>query len=375
MSGFVDAIPLAFGLVAGLALALILALVWTIHAGPLAEMFTERFLDRREVSPELTPNVEGDYGIIVSDLHLDTWDFENGKTPAAFAAFLDWVRRHPRIRDLTINGDIMDVPPHPLNQRDVTTLNIRLRGEPTFPDLEGGELGVLQDRFEPILETLGRMMARDNDAPPLQVTYLTGNHDIGISGLRYIRPKIAWTSFKVLWNPSVRYEVSPGRWLYVEHGHRVDPYLWLYLRYASLELIRGPMTSVAQRGGKVGMGAQADVRSDLALDPDAPQSWEGHRGDIPPDPSESRGTRMARYRYRHAARRLFRELDPSVRIVTMGHTHIPDRYTFPGGRQYVNSGDWAGNSSHQSFLVVHPSGRVTGPHQWRNAAEAEALVA
>lgn len=365
MSGLLATVWAAFGTVAGLTAALALVLVGVVHLPP----WIERLRERAEGPPpsETAAPSGGNYGILVSDLHLDTWDYEKGETHLAFAAFLDWARRHPRIADLYVNGDLLDVPPHPLNQPDVTTLRVRDGGS---PDLERGELGVLQNRFEPLLEAMGSLAAHD-DVPPLRITYLTGNHDVGISGLRYVRPNLAWTSFKILWNPSIRVEAAPGREVYVEHGHRVDPYLWLYLRYAALELMRGPMLREVQRSGRIGIGPNAHVAGELPLDARAPQPWETAAPEIPAPQGEDAASARARYRYRAAARRLFRELPPSVRTVTMGHTHIPDRYTFPDGRVYLNSGDWAGNTPHRAFLVIHPDGRVTGPHQWRNPEEAE----
>ncbi|RYG27490.1 hypothetical protein EON81_30055 [bacterium] len=112
---FLQTVWMTFGIVSGLTFALGLVLAWTIHAGPYAEMLYER-MEKPGVLPE-EPKGEGLYSIIVSDLHLDTWDYENGETHKAFADFVDWMRTHPKISDLYINGDILDIPPHPLNQR------------------------------------------------------------------------------------------------------------------------------------------------------------------------------------------------------------------------------------------------------------------
>jgi len=59
----------------------------------------------------------------------------------------------------------------------------------------------------------------------------------------------------------------------------------------------------------------------------------------------------------------------------MGHTHLPDRYEFPGGRLYINSGDWAGNDANQCFLLIQPNGVVSGPHQWRDGLTLGTVIA
>ena len=47
------------------------------------------------------------------------------------------------------------------------------------------------------------------------------------------------------WSPQILLMGSPsqesyaGRFIYVEHGQEYDPFLWLYLRYAVLDLLRG----------------------------------------------------------------------------------------------------------------------------------------
>ena len=107
------------------------------------------------------------------------------------------------------------------------------------------------------------------------------------------------------------------------------------------------------------------------LAPPAPGTQASHyAGDSP-----SLGARLARLRYRHAARRLFRQFAregvPQVGTVMFGHTHLPDRYVFPGGRVYVNSGDWSGYTDHRTYCVLEPDGTVRGPFQWESYAKAE----
>jgi UDP-2,3-diacylglucosamine pyrophosphatase LpxH len=375
---FLSALLLAIGIVSGLVFALLLVFLWIAVAGPIQEWIAERTVDKFDrkkhggVRGQPEPADDGMVSILISDVHIDTWDFEKSDKPRAFLEFLTWVRDNPRVTDLYINGDILDMPPHPLNQRDVPTITIDPQGDPRYPDLDPKKpLGVLQENFDSTLLFLNELVKRDNTLPLLRITYLTGNHDIGIAGLRFIRPDLNWSSFRVAWNPAVRLRMTEDRWLYIEHGHRYDPFLWVYMRYALLELLRGPGTAVAQRGGKTGMTKRATLDTETEGKPTS-QGWEDQREEIKPASQDGIPANLARYRYRQAARALFRKLqktDPQIKVVTFGHTHIPDRYEFAGGRTYINSGDWAGNDTHQCYLIIHPNGCVTGPHQWRGPAQ------
>ncbi len=370
----VQSLYYAVGLVCGLIFAFTFAFVWIGTAGPLQEWICEVTLDRwhrlrkgppvQPIAPE-----EGSVSVLFSDVHMDTWD-PNSDRPRAFLEFIKWIAKEPTVTDVYINGDIFDMPPHPLNQKDVPTLTVEY-GRPIkrYPDVQPGTpLGVLQKAYDRPLELINALSNRSPELPPLEVTYLTGNHDIGIEGLRYIRPDLTWSSVKVAWNPSVLLKVSPDRWVYVEHGHRYDPFLWLYLRYAIMQLFRGPTAvRIAQRSGKVGMKKVVPL-THLQANLAAPLPWE-NQAEIQPTPQEGVGTWIARYRFRQAARRTFRRIrndyGDQVKVVTFGHTHIPDRYEFPDDRLYVNSGDWASNSPDQTYLIIHANAAITGPIQWK----------
>jgi UDP-2,3-diacylglucosamine pyrophosphatase LpxH len=281
--------------------------------------------------------------------------------------------------DLYINGDLTDIPLHKAHagadEPDDMIFDDKYGGSPV-----GGQAweGVFPTSLDVILGTL-RAIVRDQD-PRLRIFYMTGNHDIGISGLRYFRadahrqpPKPPDPKVNVLdlpahavWNPGGIIQTR-GKWVYFEHGHLHDPVLWLYLRYATLDLLRGgsrrqerQLLGRVQRNGQVGQnaldGSEQDGKS--AYEPN--DSW-----------LKDYITLQIARRYRHAARRTARWLhylygDMEFTIV-FGHTHIEDRMTFQykgTDYTYINAGSWAGNQGHQTFWIVAPDGEVEGPLQW-----------
>jgi hypothetical protein len=377
-------VTIGIGIPFGLIYFALLALLWTAVAGPLQEWLCELTLDRWHAwrqrrsggpAPAAEGEAQGPYAILISDIHMDTWQGPNNPKQAAFMEFLDWICAQDDITDLYINGDICDMPPFPLNQPDVDTLVIdTTAGTPVrYPDLqEGATLGVFHECNDSVFARLATLARRlESKAPQLTVTYSTGNHDIGISGLRYVRPDLPWGSIKVAWNPSLLLKLTKDFWMLVEHGHQHDPFLWIYLRYALLELLRDG-TSAAQRGGAVGQIQPANAASSGAPHAAPGLAEPGSDGnEFPPPHRESLLTRLVRLRYRQAARRLYRMRGQrGIKAITFGHTHLPDRYRFPGGWEYVNSGDWAGNDDHQCYLKIYASGRVTGPHQWQGSMHA-----
>ncbi|MEZ5338850.1 MAG: hypothetical protein R3F46_11375 [bacterium] len=372
------------GIPFGLFYFALVALIWTAVAGPLQEWILENTLDRWHrrscagaVDANAMPEAAGRFAILISDIHIDTWRNGSPKLPA-FIEFMDWIVANPLITDLYINGDVCDIPPFPLNQKNVDTLVIDARNPEGkhYPDLVPGEtLGVFPEFDDVIFQGLAtlsdrrELLRRDNPGMPgLSITYSTGNHDIGISGLRYVRPDLPWGPMKVAWNPAMRIMLNDDYWVFMQHGHQHDPFLWIYLRYALLELLRDG-TSAAQRRGNVGM------LSDERMHPDEQtllRQTGMDKGSFSPPKHEPFLHHLVRLRFRQAARRLIRFLrQPQVKVVTFGHTHLPDRYRFPGGCEYINSGDWAGNDLHRCYLKVYASGSVTGPHQWNGIPEQE----
>lgn len=382
-----DTVLFAFGLIVSQVFVLVVVMIWTGVAGPAQEWLCEIFLDplvrARNPQPEPEP---GDSFVLISDIHLDTWNLAPYKRQT-FAAFLRWVQ-NVGTRELYINGDILDVPPHPLNQPDIDTLRVRTcrptDDDSRYPDnVSTGPLGVILEENVDSLQALGGMVANTDGPPRTMVTYITGNHDMGLEGMRFIRPELPWNAIRVAWNPSIVLMMEDDRWVYLEHGHQHDPFIWLYTRYAILDLLRSPGRSTAgQRGGRVGMGHNSNCLT--AAPPTQPGTfpWErlDDRGRPPKDLAvkEPFSMKLAKYRFRQAARKRFRSFHGAekrhVRTVTFGHTHIPDRYFFPAYGLYVNSGDWAGNDNHQCYLEICRNGVVTGPHQWRGVPPAPAAT-
>ena len=377
------------GLVCGFVASLFVVMLWVMLAGAVQEWLCEVTLDRMRGAPQLTmpkrPPVDGLYSILVSDVHLDTWTYPddphvqdpNHPKRVAFLQFLEWLKGEPRIKDVYLNGDAMDFPPHPLNQPPTPVLMV-IDGQPNqYPAQEKRPyLGSLVPENDAVLQAIGQISQRNPAWPTLSLTYVTGNHDIGLYGLRYIQPNLAWNSVRVAWNPSILLQITDSSRLYMEHGHLHDPFMWLYLRYAVMALLRGP-EAVPPASGKVGMTRNKYKKSIAVQLGSEPRYFEG-RGSVGLPPGEGFWAVLSRLRFRQAARRLFRtvRLDEreKIRFLTMGHTHLPDRYIFPGGKTYLNSGDWAGNDTNCTFLLIHPNGEVTGPHQWRVGTTLDALT-
>ena len=144
--------------------------------------------------------------IIVSDLHIDTWTEEalgSGDRSKSklqhWCDFLDWCEGQ-RLDEFIIDGDLMDAPPY--------------IGDGSFTS------GIVRDAVMRLLQY----------AAQHTVTYLYGNHDIGISGLRCV----GGNSIGPLQRANLYYPgyVLPtdGSILLLQHGHLYDPALLLYLR-------------------------------------------------------------------------------------------------------------------------------------------------
>jgi hypothetical protein len=371
------------GVVCGFAVAIVLGTMWVTYAGPAQEWLMERFWDPPQPTEVAPAAADGPLGVIVSDLHIDTWEYaKSGGVSERQTRFLDLlatIKSNPRIDSFYLNGDLMDLPLHP-DENKPEPLMLRLS------ESLATEQGVLLERYDPVLEPLLRLTQPEPGQQPVRrAIFQTGNHDIGISGLRYVRPKMPdyLPGVQSAWNPSLLLctDAEGGdypHWTYMEHGHHWDPYLWLYMRYALLDVLRyghrrreGQLVSGMQRKGKVGMGKQTIVQ-DAHLLPALPKGtssnhFAGLQG--------SHGEKLVLLRYRQAARRTFREFhregQKNIRSIVIGHTHHPDRYVFRGGQVYINTGDWSGHTKHCAYCVIDPDGGVRGPFQWEDAAKAE----
>ncbi|HEX8234521.1 MAG TPA: hypothetical protein VF600_01050 [Abditibacteriaceae bacterium] len=409
---------------------------WVFLGGPLQELFEERVLDpwrrRKNVTDTMAEPTsreaefqsssaesasgkeQGDrysapnyripgYRILVSDLHIDSWQEKHPERTDAFLNFLRCVRETPQVTEIYLNGDLLDLPLHPIHEG---------KDEPVTLDIEEDlkielcrtaahqQTGVTKDeeKWQGVLpKHLDRIFVALRDAtgydrqPPLHAYYLTGNHDIGISGLRFFRPDLLGLPAQAIWNPSAfilgpRHKEKQGKRqaVYIEHGHLHDPLLWLYMRYAVFDLLRGglqrrerDMFRGLQRGGKCGMagplkdesrptGLQMGGESDGIANVLA--TWK--RGLLELGPA------IVRYRYRHAARRAHRRLsarrpDLNITTIILGHTHLDERHSYPDGWEYINAGSWSGNTGNQTYWVIKPDGGVTGPHQWQQGGRLD----
>jgi UDP-2,3-diacylglucosamine pyrophosphatase LpxH len=143
--------------------------------------------------------------IIVSDLHIDTWNSEklNGKTRKEhFFDLLDWCEQ-TKIREFVINGDLINIPPYV--------------GQTVFNETTS----LSRD----VVERLVKFAAN------VPVTYIFGNHDIGISGFRCMGEyDIAPLRNINFCYPDYVIDDYPDTTILIQHGHFCDPALILYMR-------------------------------------------------------------------------------------------------------------------------------------------------
>ena len=359
------------GAVAGAATLLLLhGVVWTSLAGPFQEWLEERFVDPRRhrtaeasASPAPAENSPRPIGVVVSDLHVDGWDKDRLKQ---FIRFLNALQKCEHIQHVFLNGDFMDIPLHPLLAGRHEPHNYRFELGAWQPSQTYH--GVWPPEARAMMKLLvgaKRKLAGKN------VHYLTGNHDIGISGARFFRSDLFDLPFQSLWNPGALIRIrssengEKARAIYLEHGQAYDPFLWLYLRYQFLDVMRHGQNrrdhiwlQGMQRNGKRGM------RSIKLLNQ--------------PKPSFSEYLTMLRFR--HGARRARNrwrclEADLEISAIVFGHTHLPDVCEFPpeaadvkkfglSSCRYVNSGSWANDKSDPNFCLIYDDCTLSGPHFW-----------
>jgi len=304
--------------------------------------------------------------LIVSDLHVDTWDRAREGRQERESAFSDFLRAIGRsTMELIINGDLLDAPPNP---EDVW-----------YGD--GFALsGSILPKYEGILAQFGGL--NNMDPVPVPVTILYGNHDMAASGLRYDlekRPHLLHlfrVPFTKSWYPNVILAVPVGVKkegqedfrFYVDHGHFYDPALLLYLRdflFAVLRRdLRQAMTSLVISGQRRSSMLHVIPRSGLVAS--APVTIDQRIGHW-----------LVRYRWRWKARQVLiernqDELKQGNRPLTgalFGHTHLPDRYTYRTGRAkgmtYINTGDWMGDTGHGTYTIITQDG-VVAQYDWLN---------
>jgi Calcineurin-like phosphoesterase len=367
-----DSMGMVIGVLLGIVLGVLICLLFTLVFHPVIT-YTWRFLVGDHASamkatggdidgPDFAAN-EKSFALVLSDLHVDTWEDEvlTSRT-LALESLLTWGEDH--VQRLILNGDLLDAPPHPNNQKDPKFLMVPFGWPGTkVEDAENRHSkvplapGALQTRFMPSLLRL-----QSFGKPTISTI---GNHDIGVNGLRTVLPKARVAN----WAPGLLFESGEkSKYVFMEHGHSHDPILWVYVAYSLIDLlVRGDSSAAGQRGGRVGKAGGASNRTkDVNVKPGTFESVSVHKEKLSP------GERLTRFAYRMAAYRRLRNLRfryrrEGIKIVAimMGHTHIPDRFQLSKDTVYVNIGDWAGNKEHQTFALIKNEGEIVGPIAWR----------
>jgi UDP-2,3-diacylglucosamine pyrophosphatase LpxH len=315
--------------------------------------------------------------IIVSDLHVDTWTDEpfgegdRRKTKLAhWCDLLDWCAA--KNVELVINGGLMDAPPY--------------KGERCFTT-------------GPAREAVENLLAYAKDHP---VTYIYGNHDIGISGLRCPAGSgVAALGATGLWYP--RYTLNAaGSVVLLEHGHFYDPALILYMRdlakrtylpshFESFQLVqqrRDPVTG--DRIQHPGVAAPTTVDLSRGVENNVYGAIMVTAFESPTPEAEKKtarsfldrlkrgavlkaGRAVKHYLWWEAAKDTFQGYlrgaapKPKTLYCVMGHTHVPDTGETTVADvpcTYLNSGTWtcAGDTpedrSYATYLDVRDTGKV-----------------
>jgi UDP-2,3-diacylglucosamine pyrophosphatase LpxH len=316
--------------------------------------------------------------IIVSDLHVDTWtdepygEGERRKSKLAhWCDFLDWCEGK-QIDELIINGDLMDAPPY--------------QGNTCFTS-------------EIARQAVERLAAY---AATRRVTYVYGNHDIGISGLRCS----GGASLASLRNVSLYYPDyvlhTGGSTLLIQHGHLFDPALLLYLKDLTVRTYVASHFQafqwVQQRRDKdtgeqvkpPGVASPAVIGLGPGVENNIYYAIKVTDAVAPPPAAEVtaarqfiRGLRRGvvmkvgklakHYLWWEAAKDLFgaylgqATVERPLLYCIMGHTHVPDTAEVQiQGKHcvYFNSGTWVGSGEtvegrqHATYLDVRDTGKV-----------------
>lgn len=338
------------GLIWGVLLALILWQFLLFFVAPAAEWLTEKCLGERPPEPE-TPDFSRACAVFLTDLHVDTWPLkDNTDKTQDFDSFVSKLLERPNIEAIYFGGDFADIPLHPNFFPQPPLLELGT----TFPEIPVHS--TLEQTQEPRQQVM-RLAAQK------RVAGIIGNHELGITGVRLVNKT---GKGMALWNPAIQvtgHESGPlQQHIYIEHGHRFDPLLWLYLRYAVLDLLRQgygegappipPLTErkLRDRLEKAVPGADSKLPTrEIQADQRTLGEW----------------LILLRYRWfaRGALRAIQRDKNDYTQIKTFlcGHTHAPDRWEFKNGSVYINGGDWCGNTPHRSFCLIDTEGVVHGP--------------
>jgi UDP-2,3-diacylglucosamine pyrophosphatase LpxH len=314
--------------------------------------------------------------IIVSDLHVDTWDDQpygqgDRRKPKLqhWFDFLDFCEQKA-VAELVINGDLMDAPPY--------------QGNVSFTS------PIARQAVERLLAYAGTH----------NVTYVYGNHDIGISGLRCTRDaSLAGLKNVNLIYPDYTLDTGTSAVL-IQHGHLYDPFLLAYVRDLDVRtylLSGGQDFQWVQQRRNPATGAQIKppgVASPAAINlPAQPESnifrAIGAAEQAAPTTKQEMdkaGNWLQRLKdgafrkvtgevknaiWREAAKDICEDFlgrrNPPLVYCTMGHTHVPDTYQFDvSGKPciYFNSGTWTGagdaeeDRAHATYLDLREDGKL-----------------
>jgi len=361
-ASFLGYLAIVAGCVMGLILGLIFYLPTANRFYPWITFLVRKIRGDAVPTPPGPPKSEqaDAWPLCLSDLHIDTWGSDAiGPRSDALARIMAWA--DGKIDRLILNGDLIDIPPHPNNQEDPHLLTIpydwpkqeiapaKNLAEPDQPIRPGS----LQRRYAGILTALF------SPAGPHKIG-LVGNHDIGINGLRFV----AATGKAINWAPGILIETQvKGRYIYIEHGHRHDAQIWIYTIYALIDILRGETQATgAQRGGRVGKAGRENERM-IGVEATEVEKYDPSN----PEAGLTKGQLTNLRIYRAAAYRRLKGLRAcgyDISAILMGHTHLPDRFQLDEKAVYVNIGDWAGNGNHQTYALISHEGEVLGPYQW-----------
>jgi UDP-2,3-diacylglucosamine pyrophosphatase LpxH len=342
------------GLVVGVGLALVASLLLRFLTGPLIESLFE--MRESKVREELVKSpLPGPHAVLLSDVHVDTWPLggEYEDHTKDFEKFIGAITASKTVESLYFGGDFADIPVHPKFHYQPPLLAVGQK--------INAEFGVLQGQ-ESLLKHLGAVFDSAQ-----RVVGITGNHDLGINGVRFVRGEHAF------WNPAILISGHPSaskpleKQVYIEHGHRFDPLNWLYLRYSILDLTRrgydeGPPQAPPPTERKLRQMVEGRLGTSKETGILVRQGMPGSTA-----MRDSLGTYLVRLRYRGQARQALRRLrrvHPGVKAFVCGHTHLPDRYRFADGTLYVNLGDWSGDTGHKTYALLDGDGELHGPIEW-----------
>jgi UDP-2,3-diacylglucosamine pyrophosphatase LpxH len=327
--------------------------------------------------------------MIVSDLHVDTWDerlYGQGarrkKKLDHWADFLAFCEQ-ASVDEVIIDGDLMDAPPY--------------EGNVSFTS------EIAREAVRLLLDYASKH----------SVTYVFGNHDIGISGIRCDRGKtplgltdmcLVYPRYAVQTDPITDANKATASTVLIQHGHLYDPAMVLYVSDLTVRTYIlsggqayqwGMQRRNLETGARLkdpGVGTPAAVN--LAMQPEsniyyairdaakaAPPTkrdlerarrWIDHMKD---DVVKKVGGEVKSYIWREAAEDIFKDYaagrgkNDSRRVIycVMGHTHVPDKHEMDvDGRHciYLNSGTWTGagaaeeDRAYATYLDLRDDGTV-----------------